>query len=66
MFAREGIRIDWRAGQPAESQLLREGAIAVRITLDTPDEFKPSVGAFAGPYEGVHITVFYKQLAWSL
>jgi len=66
MFADVGVRIDWRWGQPADSQLLREGAITVRLTLDTPEEFKPSVGAFAGPYEGVHITVLYKHLVWSL
>jgi hypothetical protein len=66
MFAGVGVRIDWRAGQRAESQLVREGAIAVRLTLDTPEEFKPSVGAFATPSEGVHITVLYEHLAWSL
>ena len=66
MFAGVGVQIDWRAGQRAESQLLREGAIAVRLTLDTPDEFKSTVGAFATPSEGVHITVLYQHLAWSL
>jgi len=66
MFAHVGVRINWRPGQRAESQLLREGAIAVRLTLDTPDEFKTSVGAFATPSEGVHITVLYEHLAWSL
>jgi hypothetical protein len=66
MFADVGVRIEWRVGQRTESQLLREGAIAVRVTLDTPDEFKTSVGAFATPSEGVHITVLYQHLAWSL
>ena len=65
-FASVGVRIDWRAGQRAESQLVRERAIAVRLTLDTPDEFKTSVGAFATPSEGVHITVLYEHLAWSM
>ena len=66
MFAGVGVRIEWRAGQRSGSQLLREGAIAVRLTLDTPDEFKTSVGAFATPSEGIHITVLYEHLAWSL
>jgi hypothetical protein len=61
-----GVRIDWRAGQRSESQLLREGAIAVRLTLDTPKEFKTNVGAFAIPSEGGHITVLYQHLEWSL
>ena len=66
MFAGVGVRIQWRAGQRAESQLLQEEAIAVRLTLNTPDEFKTSVGAYTTPGEGVHITVLYKHLAWSL
>jgi len=66
MFAGLGVRIEWRAGQRAESQLVREKAIAVRLTLDTPEEFKTTVGAFATPSEGVHITVLYQHLAWSL
>jgi hypothetical protein len=66
MFAGVDVRIEWRAGQREESQLLREGAIAVRLTLDTPDKFRTSVGAFAMPSEGVHITVLYEHLAWSL
>ena len=66
MFSGVGVRLDWRAGRRAESQLLREGAIAVRLTLDTPVEFRTSVGAFATPTEGVHVTVLYKHLAWSL
>lgn len=66
MFAGVGVRIEWRADQRSESQLLREGALAVRLTLDTPAEFKTSVGAFATPSEGVHITVLYEHLVWSL
>jgi len=66
MFAGVGVRIYWRAGQPAEPQLLREGAIAVRLTLDTPKEIKPSVGAFADTTSGVHITVLCQHLTWAL
>jgi len=66
MFAGVGVRIEWRAGHRSTPQLLREGAIAVRLTLDRPAEFKTSVGAFATPSEGVHITVLYEHLAWSM
>jgi len=66
MFAVVGVYIDWRAGQRSESQLSREGAISVLLALDTPAELKASVGAFAAPSEGVHITVLYEHLAWSL
>jgi hypothetical protein len=66
MLAGVGVQIDWRAGQRADSELLRERAIAVRLTLDSPGELKTTVGAFATPSEGVHITVLYQHLAWSL
>jgi len=66
MFGGVGVRIEWRAGQRPDSQLLQERAIAVRLTLDTPDKFKSSVGAYAVPSEGVHVTVLYQHLAWSL
>jgi hypothetical protein len=66
MFGGAGVRVEWRVGRRSESQLLQERAIAVRVTLDTPGEFKSSVGAYAVPSEGVHITVLYEHLAWSL
>ena len=66
MFAGVGVHIDWRAGRPAESQLLREGAIAVSFTLDTPKEFRPDVSAFAVTSGGVHIAVLCQRLAWAL
>jgi len=66
VFGGVGVRIEWRAGGHPESQLLQEQAIAVRLTLDIPGEFKSSVGAYAVPSEGVHVTVLYTHLAWSL
>jgi hypothetical protein len=76
MFADVGVRIDWRRGQQAESQLLEEGAITVHVTTSfdvrhglrrgyAPEELKPNSGAFAFPNEGIHITVLYDRLAWS-
>jgi hypothetical protein len=76
MFVRVGVQIDWRWGEQAGSQLLQEGAIAVRVTTNlelrhgrrqgyTPETFNPNSGAFALPNEGIHIVVLYDRLAWS-
>jgi hypothetical protein len=76
MFASAGVRIDWRWGEQAGSQLLQEGAISVRLTTNhelrhsrrpgyVPEKFNPNSGAFAFPNEGIHIIVLYDQLAWS-
>lgn len=66
MFAGIGVQINWRAGARLDAQLVREHAIAVRLTLENPQGFKSSVGAFTAPTEGVHITVLYNRLTWSL
>jgi hypothetical protein len=76
MFAIAGVRIDWRWGEQAGSQLLQEGAISVRLTTNhelrhsrrpgyVPEKFNPNSGAFALPNEGIHIFVLYDRLAWS-
>lgn len=66
MFSSIGVKIDWRAGMRPDAQLVREHAISVRLTLEDPQGFKPSVGAFTAPSEGIHITVLYNRLIWSL
>lgn len=62
MFASVDVKINWRGGQPSRSQLHPERTIVVEIVTDTPRELKPGALAFARPYEGVHITVFYDRV----
>jgi hypothetical protein len=62
IFSAAGVGIDWRRGEPSrlESQLQRQ--IVVEMTTQTPRERKPGALAFAAPYEGVHIQVFYDRV----
>lgn len=62
MFADAGVRIDWRRGEPSPSLLGRQRAILIEMLNNTPDERRPGVFAFALPYEGVHIDVFYDRV----
>jgi hypothetical protein len=62
IFAGVGVNIDWRGGQPPRRRSQRESAIVVEIVTDTPRELKPGALAFARPYEGVHITLFYDRV----
>jgi hypothetical protein len=62
MFASVDVKIDWRIGQPSRSRLRSEKPIVVEMTNDTPGELKPGALAFARPYEGVHITLFYDRV----
>ena len=62
IFAGVGVKIDWRRGQPSRSQSRIEKPIVVEMITDTPSELKPGALAFARPYEGVHINVFYDRV----
>ena len=62
IFAGAGVKIDWRTGGPRHWQLKRERAIAVEMVDRTPSREMPGALAFALPYEGVHITVFYDRV----
>jgi hypothetical protein len=61
VFARIGVRIDWRSGQLAASSAIA-GAIAIELVTETPGTFLPGALAYAQPYEGVHIQVFYDRI----
>jgi hypothetical protein len=62
IFAGVGVKIDWRRGQPSRPQSRIEKPIVVEMTTDTPSELKPGALAFARPFEGVHITLFYDRV----
>jgi hypothetical protein len=55
LFAAAGVRIKWCYGHPSQD------AISVEFSERTPRDYRPGSVAFALPYEGVHITVFYDR-----
>jgi hypothetical protein len=57
MFAAAGVRIKWKLGHP------RDASITVTMSESTLLNYHPGALAFALPYEGVHITVFYDRLS---
>ena len=60
MFAQAGVRLNWwthrRDSNPAGQ------VITIAITSQTPKTFHRGALAFAQPYEGVHIQVFYDRI----
>ena len=56
LFAAAGVRIKWGYGHP------KEDAISIEFSERTPSDFRPGSVAFALPYEGIHITVFYDRI----
>jgi hypothetical protein len=62
IFAGVGVKIDWRIGEQSRAQSRTAKPIVVEMTTDTPRALKPGALAFARPYEGVHINVFYDRV----
>ena len=62
IFAGVSVTIDWRRGRPTRSEFLAQKPIIVELVTDTPMHFKPGALAFALPFEGVHINVFYDRV----
>jgi hypothetical protein len=59
MFASASIKIDWREtlkGCPPQG-------ILITLGQRTPQEFHPGALAYALPYEGAHIRIFYDRIA---
>ncbi|HEX5228360.1 MAG TPA: hypothetical protein VFW44_11645 [Bryobacteraceae bacterium] len=57
VFASAGVRINWCHGHTLP------GALSVEFCERTPSDFHPGALAFAQPYEGVHITIFYDRVS---
>jgi hypothetical protein len=60
MFATIGIRLDWCSGEPPRTSSTRP--IGIELTAHTPADLSPRAFAYALPYEGVHIRVFYDRV----
>ena len=62
MFVSAGVRIVWRSGWPANLRSSRDRTIVVKLTNNTPANYLPGVPAYALPYQGEQITVFYDRV----
>lgn len=61
MFAGIGVTIQWRrSGRSCPAE-----AIQISLSEHTPQDYFPGSLAFAMPFEGIHIQIFYDRLAGS-
>jgi hypothetical protein len=60
IFGSIGVKIHWRAGKPAATDT---DAIVIDLVTNTPAAEKPGALAFARPYEGVYIRIFWDRIA---
>lgn len=59
MFAGIGVDVRWKFGRPLDL----DNAIRIELVTGTPETFLPGAFAFALPYEGAHIRVFWDRIA---
>ncbi len=57
-----GVTLQWHDGL-SSCQRQHDQAIVVSLLTSTPRTFHPGALAYAYPYEGVHIQVFYDRIA---
>jgi hypothetical protein len=61
MFASIGVKVEWRTKNHT-CATDRTGAIVISLVDDGPSNHYPGALAFALPYEGTHIQVFYDRI----
>ena len=61
MFANIGVQLEWRNGEPVNppSEIRY---VVVELATGTPADRVPKALAYARPYEGIHITVFFDRI----
>jgi|NGEPerStandDraft_6_1074524.scaffolds.fasta_scaffold131110_1 hypothetical protein len=60
MFAKIGISLEWRKGEPDGGSA--QPPIFIELVSGTPADRMPGALAYARPYEGTHITVFFDRI----
>jgi hypothetical protein len=60
MCATIGVRLEWRGGEPRRTSCPR--CIGIELASHTPADLLPGALAYALPYEGAHIRVFYDRV----
>lgn len=57
IYSMIGVRIEWRRPSSCPAD-----AIHIDYSYRTPDDLMPGSWAYARPYEGIHIVVFYDRI----
>jgi hypothetical protein len=58
IFSQMGVRLDWRHWRGCPP-----GALRIKLTLHTPESLMPAAMAYAHPYDGTDIRVFYDRVS---
>jgi hypothetical protein len=64
MFARISVHLEWHTDSPT-CRANPGGIIEVTLSVDTPKSMLPDALAYALPFEGTHINVFYDRIQFA-
>jgi len=63
MFATAGVAVEWRSGKPGSPiEAPPSRTIVIKFEMNTPPRDHPGGMAYAQPFEGIHIVVFYDRV----
>jgi len=62
MFAAAGVRIMWHFGEPSYRELDQDRPIVIRTSFGAPASERPGALAYALPYQGFRIVVYYDRI----
>jgi hypothetical protein len=63
IFATVGVVVEWRSGEPrSRDKALSNQNIVVEFEMQASPDSSSTAMAYAKPYEGVHIVVFYDRI----
>jgi hypothetical protein len=57
MFARIGVKLEWRDVKHCPSE-----ALQIRLSIHTPADLRPGALGYALPFDGAHIAVFWDRI----
>jgi hypothetical protein len=58
IFSEVGVNIAWRSGRACQAG----DVIHIHLSTQTPETLKPGAAAYALPYQGIYIEVFYDRI----
>ena len=59
LFARIGVKIHWKVGNPPSSE---SRALVIEFATNTPESLRPDALGYSLPYEGIHIRIFWDRV----
>ena len=65
MFDKIGVSVNWKSGRASSDRQLDRDSIVIEFVDNTPSAFHSEALAYALPYEGTHVRIFWDRVRTS-